>query len=241
MFIYGKNAAIESLKVNKDIKKIFMLKKNKSHDNDNIKKIAKEKQIEIIEMTLIELNKKFGSNHQGVVVEIAEYKYIDLDRILEEINGQEHATLVILDGLEDPHNLGAIMRTADATGIDGIIIPKNRSVSLNQTVAKVSTGAIEYVKVSQVANLVQTIKKLKSEGFWVIGLDMKGSIDYRKQDYKGKIAVVIGSEGFGISRLVKENCDFFVNIPMIGHITSLNASVSASIIFYEILRNRFEN
>lgn len=163
MFIYGKNAAIESLKVNKNIKKIFILKKNTRRDEDTIKKIAKEKQIEIIEMSLSELNEKFGSNHQGVVVEVAEYNYVDLDKLLNEINNQEHATVVLLDGLEDPHNLGAIMRTADATGIDGIIIPKNRSVSLNQTVAKVSTGAIEYVKVSQVTNLVQTINKLKSD------------------------------------------------------------------------------
>ena len=144
----------------------------------------------------------------------------------------------MLDGLEDPHNLGAILRTADATGMNGIIIPKNRSVSLNATVAKVSTGAIEHVDVCQVTNLVQTLKELKKAGYWVIGLEMEGSVDYKVQDYKGKIVVVIGSEGKGISRLVKEECDYMINIPMIGHVTSLNASVSASIIFYEILRQR---
>ena len=124
--------------------------------------------------------------------------------------------------------------------MDGIIIPKNRSVGLNGTVAKVSTGAIEHIPVVQATNLVQTIEILKQNGFWIIGLEMDGSIDYKKQDYSGKIAVVIGSEGKGISRLVKEHCDFFVHIPMLGHVTSLNASVSASIIFYEIIRNRLE-
>lgn len=145
---------------------------------------------------------------------------------------------MILDGLEDPHNLGAVLRTADATQMDGIIIPKNRSVSLNATVAKVSTGAIEYIDVAQVTNLASTLETLKANGYWIIGLDMEGSIDYKAQDYSGKIAVVIGSEGKGISRLVRDNCDFFVHIPMFGHVNSLNASVSASIIFYEIIRNR---
>ena len=122
--------------------------------------------------------------------------------------------------------------------MDGIIIPKNRSVSLNATVAKVSTGAIEHIDVAQVTNLASTIETLKANGYWIIGLDMEGSIDYKAQDYSGKIAVVIGSEGKGISRLVRDNCDFFVHIPMFGHVNSLNASVSASIIFYEIIRNR---
>ena len=136
------------------------------------------------------------------------------------------------------YNLGAILRTADAAMIDGIIIPKNRSVSLNSTVAKVSTGAIEHIDVSQVANLVTSLEALKKAGYWIIGLEMEGSIDYRQQDYSGKIVVVIGSEGKGIPRLVKEACDFMVNIPMYGHVTSLNASVSASLLFYEILRSR---
>ena len=134
--------------------------------------------------------------------------------------------------------LGAVLRSADATQMDGIIIPKNRSVSLNATVAKVSTGAIEHIDVAQVTNLASTIETLKANGYWIIGLDMEGSIDYKAQDYSGKIAVVIGSEGKGISRLVRDNCDFFVHIPMFGHVNSLNASVSASIIFYEIIRNR---
>jgi 23S rRNA (guanosine2251-2'-O)-methyltransferase len=167
-----------------------------------------------------------------------EYGYVSLEEIIRKNQDKENVALVILDGLEDPHNLGAILRTADATGMNGVIIPKNRSVSLNSTVAKVSTGAIEHVDCAQVTNLVNAMNDLKKAGYWIVGLELDGSIDYRKQDYLGKIAVVIGSEGKGISRLVKENCDFKVFIPMVGHVNSLNASVSASILFYEILRNR---
>ena len=172
-----------------------------------------------------------------------DYEIEDTEKAVEDIlqkarDKGEAPFIFLLDNIEDPHNLGAILRTADATGINGVIIPKNRSVSLNSTVAKVSTGAIEHVDCAQVTNLVNAINDLKKAGYWIIGLELDGSIDYRKQDYKGKIAVVIGSEGKGISRLVKENCDFNVHIPMYGHVNSLNASVSASIIFYEIIRNR---
>ena len=237
MYIYGKNTVNESLKSNKSITEIYV--SNTLGDELNkIKKITKEKHINLNVLTNQEMIKKFGKNNQGMVAEIVEYKYKELSDVLKKVKNKENIAFAILDGLEDPHNLGAIMRTADATGIDAIIIPKNRSVSLNATVAKVSTGAIEHVDVVQVTNLVQTIKKLQEEGFWIIGLDMDGSVDYKKQDYSGKIGVVIGSEGFGISRLVKENCDFNVHIPMFGHVNSLNASVSASIIFYEIIRNR---
>lgn len=239
MYIYGKNPVMEALKANHNIERLFL--SNNYNDLDKIKAITKKHPIEIVRLTNDELSKKFGNNHQGIVAEIKEYGYTDLDELLKSCVQKENVALAILDGLEDPHNLGAIMRTADATGLDGIIIPKNRSVSLNATVAKVSTGAIEYVKVCQVTSLVQTIDKLKKAGFWIIGLDMEGATAYQDQDYSGKIAIVIGSEGFGISRLVKENCDFKVKIPMIGHVTSLNASVSASIIFYEILRNRQKN
>lgn len=237
MYIYGKNTVNESLKSNKSITEIYV--SNTLGDELNkIKKVTKEKHINLNVLTNQEMIKKFGKNNQGMVAEIVEYKYKELSDVLKKVKNKENIAFAILDGLEDPHNLGAIMRTADATGIDAIIIPKNRSVSLNATVAKVSTGAIEHVDVVQVTNLVQTIKKLQEEGFWIIGLDMDGSVDYKKQDYSGKIGVVIGSEGFGISRLVKENCDFNVHIPMFGHVNSLNASVSASIIFYEIIRNR---
>lgn len=234
MIIYGKNSVLEALKSKKNISKVCVTNNNL----ELVKKYTLGNKIEIKIMQLSEMNKIFDGVHQGIVAYVDEYKYSDLNEWINKYKEQTDASVAILDGLEDPHNLGAILRTADASGINGVIIPKNRSVSLNATVAKVSTGAIEHVDVMQVTNLVNTIKELKDNGFWVIGLEMDGSVDYRKQDYSGKIALVIGSEGKGISRLVKENCDFLVHIPMVGHVTSLNASVSASILFYEILRNR---
>ena len=234
MVIYGKNTVLEALKNNKDIIKLYVT----SNNLDLVKRYTTNKKIETCVLQLKEFDKMFNGNHQGIACEMAEYNYVSLDEMIRKNSSNENAAFVILDGLEDPHNLGAILRTADATGINGVIIPKNRSVSLNSTVAKVSTGAIEHVDCAQVTNLVNAINDLKKAGYWIIGLELDGSIDYRKQDYKGKIAVVIGSEGKGISRLVKENCDFKVFIPMVGHVNSLNASVSASILFYEILRNR---
>lgn len=233
MVIYGKNTVMEAINTGKEISKLYLTKQN----FESIKKnILPKTKIEIL--TLKEMDDKFKGNHQGFVAIVEEYQYADLDETIALLKKKDNAAIAILDSLEDPHNLGAILRSADATGIDAIIIPKNHSVSLNSTVAKVSTGAIEHVKTIQVSNLVYAMKKLKEAGYWISGLDMNGEIDYRNHDYKGKIAVVIGNEGKGISRLVKEECDFLVNIPMIGHVNSLNASVSAAIIFYEILRNR---
>lgn len=233
MIIYGKNMVLEALRNKDKIKKVYLTK-------NNLDLIEKYKQkISKIQISSIkELDVLASGNHQGIVAEVEEYGYVSLEEVINKHKDDKNVSLAILDGLEDPHNLGAILRSADASGIDGIIIPKNRSVQLSSTVAKVSTGAIEYVDVIQVVNLVNTIKTLKENGYWIIGLELDGSVDYRKQDYTGKIAVIIGSEGRGISKLVKENCDYLVNIPMVGHVNSLNASVSASILFYEILRNR---
>lgn len=234
MIIYGKNAVVEALKNKRNISKIYLA-------NEQMKETVwgYNKNIEIVMMPMNQMNNRFKGNHQGIVAESsADYQYTPLNELINNNCDRTNVCFAMLDGLEDPHNLGAILRTADATGIEGIIIPKNRSVSLNETVAKVSTGAIEHVKVAQVTNLVATLKDLKKAGYWVIGLEMEGSVDYKTQDYLGKIVVIIGSEGKGISRLVKEECDFLVNIPMVGHVTSLNASVSASILFYEVLRNR---
>lgn len=233
MIICGKNTVFEAIRAKRNITKIIILESNK----ELIKKVSGLTKSEIETMTLVQMNKICSDNHQGIIAYTEEYKYVELPNLIRK-NENKDAIIVMLANLEDPHNLGAILRTADATLIDGIIIPKNRSVSLNSTVAKVSTGAIEHIDVSQVANLTSALDALKKAGYWVIGLEMEGSIDYRKQDYSGKIVVVIGSEGKGIPRLVKEACDFMVHIPMYGHVTSLNASVSASLLFYEILRNR---
>ena len=236
MIIFGKNTVREAIMKKRPIKVIYTSIDKWLFDLE--KSGVELPRVKIVKMSNPEMDKMFKGNHQGIVVEIEEYSYESLNNVIKKNNDKDHVSLIMLDGLEDPHNLGAILRTADATGMNGIIIPKNRSVSLNATVAKVSTGAIEHVDVCQVTNLVQTLKELKKAGYWVIGLEMEGSVDYKVQDYKGKIVVVIGSEGKGISRLVKEECDYMINIPMIGHVTSLNASVSASIIFYEILRQR---
>lgn len=233
MIICGKNTVFEAIRTKRNITKIIILESNK----ELIKKVSGLVKTDIETMSLVQMNKICSDNHQGIIAYTEEYKYVELPNLIKK-NENKDAVIVMLANLEDPHNLGAILRTADATLIDGIIIPKNRSVSLNSTVAKVSTGAIEHIDVSQVANLTLALDTLKKAGYWVIGLEMEGSIDYRQQDYSGKIVVVIGSEGKGIPRLVKEACDFMVHIPMYGHVTSLNASVSASLLFYEILRNR---
>ena len=231
MIIYGKNTVLEAVRSKKAIKHIYVT-------SQNLDLVSSVKNTKVTVKSYKELDQMCAGNHQGIACEVEDYKYKTLQEIINKNKDLENVALCMLDGLEDPHNLGAILRTADATGINGIIIPKNRSVSLNETAAKVSTGAIEHVDCCQVTNLTQCLRELKKAGYWVIGLDMDGSVDYKQQDYTGKIVVIVGSEGKGISRLVREECDFTVNIPMIGHVNSLNASVSASILFYEILRNR---
>lgn len=236
MIIVGKNPIVEAIRNKRNISKLIVAENLK---DQSFLKLLKDNRLKYEVLPQHVITKKYGDKNGGIVAEIIEYDYATLDEVLRKTSKkQDGGVLMILDGLEDPHNLGAILRSADATGADAIIIPKNRSVSLNQTVAKVSTGAIEYVDVVQVTNLTQTIQELKKNGYWVIGLELDGTIDFKEQDYHGNIAVVVGSEGKGISRLVKENCDILVKIPMYGKVNSLNASVSAGLILYEIVRNR---
>lgn len=236
MIIYGKNPVVEAIRNKRNISKMVVVEGLK---DQNFLKFLKENRIKYELLPQHVISKRYGDKTGGIVAEINEYEYATLEEVLNKTSKKpEGGVLLLLDGLEDPHNLGAILRSADATGADAIIIPKNRSVSLNQTVAKVSTGAIEYVDVVQVTNLTQTIQELKKQGYWVIGLELDGSIYYDEQDYKGNVAIVVGSEGKGISRLVKENCDVLVKIPMYGKVNSLNASVSAGLILYEVVRNR---
>lgn len=204
-------------------------------ENKEMISFSKEKGISFQKVDKIFLDKKM-SNHQGVIAEIKEFKLYDLKEI---INPSKSSLIVMLEGLEDPHNLGAVLRTADAAGVDGIIIPKNRSVKLNSTVAKVSTGAIFSVKTVEVVNFVQTIEKLKAAGYWIVGAEATAnSSDYRSIKYDMPTVLVIGSEGKGISRLVSSKCDFLVQIPMRGKVNSLNASVSAGILIYEIKKDQ---
>lgn len=230
MYIYGKNVAIETLRNRQSIKKAYIYR---NFQDKNIISELQKRNIPIKFVDKFELDKLAKGNHQGIILSIPDYEYTPLDELLKK----ENALLVILDHLEDPHNLGAIIRTCEAAGVDGIILPKNRSVDVNSTVMRTSVGALDYVKIAQVTNLVGTMKELKENGFWIVGTDMNGS-DYQEIDYRGKTAIVIGNEGNGMARLVKENCDFIATIPMNGKINSLNASVAAGIIIYEAISKR---
>lgn len=228
--ICGKNAVKEALMFGK-VEKIFLQTANEDYIN-----LAKKKGIEFKIVTKEKLDQITKENHQGVIAYAPDYKYYNLNEIITK---KKDSLIVILDGLKDPHNLGAILRTCEATNVDGVIIPKNRSVRLNDTVSKVSTGAIEHVKVCEVTNLAQTIEKLKTEGYWIVGAEHEQkSQNYWDLKYDMPVALVIGSEGEGVSRLVKEKCDFLIDIPMCGKINSLNASVSTAIIIYEIRRQQ---
>ena len=180
-----------------------------------------------------------AENHQGVVAIVPPFNYCEIEDILDLAKEREEDPfIIILDGIEDPHNLGSIIRTAETAGVHGVVIPKRRSVSVNSTVAKTSAGATAYVKVARVNNINDTIRKLKDEGLWIIGTDGEAKTEYYNQDLKGPIAIVIGSEGFGMSKLVRENADILIKIPMLGQINSLNASVSAGIVMYEAVKQR---
>lgn len=238
--IMGRNAVLETLRTDRDIHKIWIQDGINKGQISGILKVANERKIIVQTVAKQKLDQMIPKgNHQGVVAQIAAYQYAEVEAILAAAyKKQEDPFVLILDELEDPHNLGSIMRTADAVGAHGIIIPKRRSVGLTATVAKASTGAIEHVPVARVTNLSQTIEKLKEQGLWIVGTDAKNSQDYREMDAKMPLGIVIGSEGSGISRIVKEKCDFLVKLPMVGHVTSLNASVAAALLMYEVYRKR---
>ena len=233
MNVFGKNVAKELLANNRKIKKVIL--QNGFNEQSIINDIeSKNIPIEYIEKR--QIDRLESGNHQGIILVIDDYKYIDEKDMLNNLG--DNPFIVILDHLEDPHNFGAIIRTCEAAGVDYIIIPKNRSVSVNSTVMKVSTGALDNVKIACVTNLNNTIKKLQEKGVWIVGTDMEDSEPYDEIDYKTPTALIIGSEGFGMSDLVKKNCDFIARIPMNGKVNSLNASVAAGIMIYEVIRQR---
>ncbi|MGN1384513.1 MAG: 23S rRNA (guanosine(2251)-2'-O)-methyltransferase RlmB [Clostridia bacterium] len=238
--IEGRNAVLEYLESGKDINKILITKGEKHGSINKIIAIAKERKIIISELERSKLNQIAQTeNNQGVIAIVPPYDYCEVEDILEVAKKrQEEAFILILDGIEDPHNLGSIIRTAETAGVHGIIIPKRRACSINSTVSKVSAGAVQHMKIARVNNINETIKFLKQNDIWICGTDGQAKTYYFQQDFKMPIAIVIGSEGYGMSRLVKENCDFLVKIPMKGKITSLNASVSAGIVMYEATRQR---
>ena len=241
--IEGRNPVLELLESKRDVNKILIAKGDRHGSINKIIAMAKDKRIVLVEVERQKLNEISQThNHQGVIAIVPPFNYVEVDDILEEAKlKNEDPFILILDGIEDPHNLGSIIRTAETAGIHGIIIPKRRAVAVNATVSKSSAGAVEHIKIARVNNINETIKYLKEKGLWICGADGDANTYYYNQDLKGALAIVIGSEGFGISRLVKENCDFLVKIPMKGKTTSLNASVSAGIIIYEILRQKEKN
>lgn len=238
--IVGRNAVVESLKSGRGINKILVASGEREGSVREIVALARERGV-VCEMVSRDRIGQIaaGHRHQGVLAYVAPVPYVELDEIISSARARgREPFIVLLDELEDPHNLGAILRTADAAGVDGVVILKRRSCPLSATVAKTSAGAIEYVPVARIGNIAQTLKKLKDDGFWVIGADMDGTQSYYDADYRGAIVLVIGGEGHGISTLTKKCCDFIVSIPMVGHINSLNASVAGSILMYEAMKKR---
>ena len=238
--LIGRNAVTEALRAGRGINKLLLAEGDKEGAVSEILALAKERGIvtQFVERSKIEAIAG-GLRHQGVLAYAAPVAYAELEDILKaaEEKGEE-PFLLLLDELEDPHNLGALLRTADATGVHGVLIPKRRSVPLTATVAKTSAGAIEYVPVARIGNIAQTLKALKDKGFWVAGADMDGTQNYYEADLTGPLVLVVGSEGKGMGRLTKEACDFIVKMPMTGRINSLNASVAGSILMYESMRQR---
>ena len=236
--VAGRNAVLELLKSDRDINKLYIERGEKHGSINEIIAKAKEQKVVVVEVSKQKLD-TMAELHQGVVAVVPPFNYCDVQDILDYAREKgEDPFLIILDGIEDVHNLGAIIRTAETAGCHGVIIPKRRTVTVNSTVSKVSAGATSYVKVARVNNLNETIRSLKESGLWIIGTDGEAEKFYYDQDFKGPIAIVIGSEGFGMSKLTKENVDLLVKIPMNGKITSLNASVSAGIVIYEAVKQR---
>ena len=232
MLVSGRNNVKEVLRNFCEIDSVRNAYCQDNFNENDILTLLKKRNIKINYMKKQELDRLVKNNHQGVILDVRDFAYTSLDDIIAD---KEDCFLVILDHIEDPHNLGAIIRTVEASGADGIILPTNRSVSVNETVMKTSVGALYNVKIASVTNLNNTIKRLKKEGFWIVGTDMDGD-DYTKIKYPKKTALIIGSEGFGMTRIVKESCDFIASIPMKGKVNSLNASVAAGIMIYEVIK-----
>ena len=238
--VEGRNGVLELLKSGKDINKLFIQKGERHGSIIEIIALAKERKIIIEEIEKNKLEQMAETNNpQGIIAIVPPFEYADMDDILELAKQKnEKPFIIILDGIEDVHNLGSIIRTAECAGVHGIIIPKRRAAAVNATVYKTSAGAVEHMKIARVNNINDTIRELKEKDVWIYGTDMNAKSYYNEQKYDSGVAIVIGAEGFGMNRLVKENCDFLIKIPMKGKINSLNASVSAGIVMYEVMNQR---
>ena len=238
--IEGRNAVIELLKSGREINKIFILKGERQGSINEIIKLARKNGVMMTEVDKLKLDLMSDTkHHQGVIAYASPIAYKQIDDIFEKAKEKnEDPFIIIADEIEDPHNLGALIRSAECAGCHGIIIPKRRSVAVTEVVAKTAVGATEYVPIVRVNNINETIKELKERGIWVVGTDGNADKIYYEQDLTGPLAIIIGSEGRGMSKLTMQNCDFLVKIPMMGKITSLNASVSGGIVMFEALRQR---
>ena len=238
--IEGRNSVLELLESGKDINKIFVTRGEKHGSINKILGIAKERKIIVVEKDKKQMDEMAQEeNYQGVIAIVPPFEYVEVEDILNIAKEkQEDPFVLILDGIEDPHNLGSIIRTAETAGVHGIIIPKRRAASVNSTVNKTSAGAVEHMKIARVTNISDTIEELKQAGLWICGTDITAEKYYYNQDLTGPLGIVIGNEGKGISEKVKKNCDFNVKIPMKGKVTSLNAAVSTGIIVYEAVKQR---
>lgn len=233
--LIGRNAVTEALKSDREIDTLILMRNNNNPALSRLASMAKEKGAVVKEVDSKKLDFMCGgANHQGVAAYVAAHEYASVEDIFAYAEEKGEAPfIVVCDEIEDPHNLGAIIRTAECAGVHGVIIPKRRSASLNFTVGKTSAGALEYMRVARVSNLASTIDELKEKGCWVYGADMDGT-DYKKTDFSGAVVLVIGSEGKGIGKLIRQKCDAIVSLPMKGNINSLNASVAAGILIYEV-------
>lgn len=239
-YIIGKNPVIEALKSDRDVNKVLIAEGSQKGQMQQVIGLAKERNVMVQFVPKKKIDGLVEGNHQGVVAQVAAYQYAELDDLFAAAEKKnEDPFFILLDEIEDPHNLGSVMRTADAVGAHGIIIPKRRAVGLTATVAKASTGAIEYIPVVRVTNMAQTIDKLKERGVWIAGTDAKGKEDFRQFDGTMPLGLVIGSEGKGMGRLIRDKCDFLISLPMKGKVTSLNASVAAALLMYEVFRKRY--
>lgn len=237
--VYGRNPVMETLRSERDVNKLFV---QDGLSGEKIDRVVNEAKKRKVQLSFVPKNKldtlSDGGNHQGLVLAASPVNYASIDDLFDVAKQKnEEPFFLLLDGIEDPHNLGSILRTADASGVHGVIIPKRRAVGLTSTVAKASAGAIEHVQVARVTNMAQTIDELKERGLWIFGTDMKGK-DYRHWDVSAPIGLVIGSEGKGLSRLVKDKVDETLTIPMIGDVQSLNAGVASGLLMYEVFRKR---
>jgi 23S rRNA (guanosine2251-2'-O)-methyltransferase len=238
-YIIGKNPVMEALRSERDINKILIAESSQRGQMQPLIQLAKEANVIVQFVPKKKIDQISDENHQGVLAYVAAYQYAEIDDLFAAADKKnEPPFFLLLDEIEDPHNLGSIMRTADAVGAHGIIIPKRRAVGLTATVAKASTGAIEHIPVVRVTNMARTIDDLKERGIWIAGTDASGKQDYRQFDGTMPLGLVIGSEGKGMGRLVRDKCDFLINLPMAGKVTSLNASVAAALLMYEVYRRR---